>query len=93
MSTVYSFSFINGAQLIQVSFVRDGAEQFCGADHAIAHSVRRHFALSLIPAIALNEWLPLNSHEYLDILAANGFIYSEYKCIHEDSNEIQLIIA
>ena len=93
MKTVYSYSFIQGSRLIQVQFVRNIADNFCGADHAMAHSVRRDFALSLIPAIALNEWLPLNAHEYLDMLASNGFIYAEYKCTHEDRNEVRLIIA
>ena len=93
MSEVYSFSFVHGSRLINVSFIRDGADQFCGADHAAAHSIRRDFALTLIPAMALDEWLPLNSHEYLDILAMNGFHYTEYKCCLESRDEVYLIIA
>ena len=93
MTTVYSFSFINASQLINVSFVKDGAEPFSGADHAVAHSVRRDFALSLIPAMAINVWLPLNSHEYLDILAMKGFMYTEYCCTFESRDEVRIVIA
>ena len=93
MTVVYSFSFVQSSRLINVSFVKENAEPFCGADHAVASSVRRDFALSLIPAVALDEWLPLNSHEYLDILAMNGFFYTEYKCSCETRDEIKIIVA
>ena len=81
---VYDYQFEHESHTVHVAFLHFGEYESTGADHSFASETRRSFARMLlnhqpcVQAGQLTRWFPLPDHEYLRLLAANGFAYESY---------------
>ena len=80
INKVYSYQFEYQTHTIHVAFLHYGEYERTGADHSFSSEIRRSFARMLLeqPVSLRGQWIPLPDHEYLQLLAANGFEYSSY---------------
>ena len=97
---VYSYTLEYENKEVSVVFLNYGDYQHTGADHSCAIELREDFARKLIEVDmstsstkkTVQKWRPLPEHEYLKLLAQNGFHYNSFNICYFREERIHISI-